>query len=159
MTLGGRIREIRRRQHLTLAQLSARCRISVSHLSEIERGRTTPSPQTIVRVADALEQSPSTLTEGVDGWDSDKQEMVESLMASGARITQQSDPQAEERVSAPLPQALEEMGRDPLVSAEITEDWLEFLGSLSFRGRQPSSKRDWLGLYLAIKPYFDERSG
>ena len=51
-TLYGRLRMLRTRAGFTLAQVSARAGITLSFLSDIERGRTQPSLDTLERIAD-----------------------------------------------------------------------------------------------------------
>jgi transcriptional regulator with XRE-family HTH domain len=52
--LGDRIRKIRRRLGLSLAELSSLCSISIAMLSHIERGRTDPSLKSLDRIRHAL---------------------------------------------------------------------------------------------------------
>lgn len=54
MTMGERIRSIRRQQKLTLTDVAALASISVSFLSEIERDRGNPSISVLKRIAYAL---------------------------------------------------------------------------------------------------------
>lgn len=51
---GGRIRELRRKGDLTLQQLADQAGISVGFLSQVERGKATPSLGTLAAIADAL---------------------------------------------------------------------------------------------------------
>jgi transcriptional regulator with XRE-family HTH domain len=53
--MGGRIRALRQRRHVTLQQLSNESGVSVGMLSQMERGRSSPSVRTLQRVAEALE--------------------------------------------------------------------------------------------------------
>lgn len=55
--MGSRIRSIRRERGLTLAELAGRCGLSVSLLSTVERGQTSPSVATLYAVASALDIS------------------------------------------------------------------------------------------------------
>lgn len=52
--LGGRIRTLRGDRNLTLAALSAESQVSVGMLSQIERGKTSPSLKTLDRLRVAL---------------------------------------------------------------------------------------------------------
>ncbi len=56
-TLAGRIRTLREQQGLTQEDFAARCGISVSFTSLLERGERSPSYETLVVIADALEVS------------------------------------------------------------------------------------------------------
>ncbi len=52
--LGERIKKLRLAQDLTLKQLEAKARVSATHLSEIERGLTSPTVGALARIARAL---------------------------------------------------------------------------------------------------------
>lgn len=53
--LAHRIRHLRERKGITQEELASRCGISVSFASLLERGKRSPSYETLVQVADALE--------------------------------------------------------------------------------------------------------
>lgn len=53
-TIGERIRDLRNARNLTLKDLSLRANISISFLSDIESGRTRPSVDTLLSLANAL---------------------------------------------------------------------------------------------------------
>ena len=64
--LGAKLRSIRRRNGLTLEELSVRCiqnnpdiAPSVSYLSMIESGKLTPSPQLLELLAGVFQRPPS----------------------------------------------------------------------------------------------------
>ena len=61
--LGGAMRRRRHARDLTLAQLSARAGVSVSMLSQVERGLLDPSLDSLRNIADALGTSPFRLLE------------------------------------------------------------------------------------------------
>lgn len=52
--IGARLRALRRERELTLAALSARCGVSVSYLSAVEKGINHPSLRTLAAVTEAL---------------------------------------------------------------------------------------------------------
>lgn len=54
---GPYIRELREGQGLSLRDLAAKCSVSASLLSQVERGVTTPSIQTLRAIAEALDAS------------------------------------------------------------------------------------------------------
>lgn len=60
--IGSRIRERRHERNLSLQELAGSAKISVSHLSRVERGLTLPSMAITVRIADGLSVSPEELT-------------------------------------------------------------------------------------------------
>lgn len=53
--LGSKIRFLRKKQKLTLQELSDKAKISLSYLSDIEKGRSNPSVDTLIGIAKALE--------------------------------------------------------------------------------------------------------
>jgi len=57
--LGSRIRGVRKERGLTLKQLEASSGFSATHISEIERGKTSPTVGALLRIARALEKDPS----------------------------------------------------------------------------------------------------
>lgn len=57
--LGRRIREARLQKGMTLKQLDQLSGFSATHISEIERGKTSPTIGALVRVASALGKEPS----------------------------------------------------------------------------------------------------
>jgi transcriptional regulator with XRE-family HTH domain len=63
-TLGRRIRGLRQRQKLTLSDVASVAGVSVSLLSQVERGKTDPSLDTLRDIADALGTTPFQLLAG-----------------------------------------------------------------------------------------------
>lgn len=59
--LGRRIRGIRHEKGLTLKEIEQRVGVSATHISEIERGKTSPTIQALEKVANALGVLPSHL--------------------------------------------------------------------------------------------------
>lgn len=57
--LGRRIRKLRMEMRLTLKQVETASGLSATHLSEIERGRTSPTIGALVRIARALNKDAS----------------------------------------------------------------------------------------------------
>lgn len=57
--LGQRIRQFRLEKRLTLKQVEERSGLSATHLSEIERGRTSPTIGALTRIARSLDKDPS----------------------------------------------------------------------------------------------------
>lgn len=53
-TLGRRVRRIRQEKGLTLKQVEERVGVSATHISEIERGNTSPTVRALERIARAL---------------------------------------------------------------------------------------------------------
>jgi transcriptional regulator with XRE-family HTH domain len=63
-SLGRRIRDLRQRQNLTLSAVASAAGVSVSLLSQVERGKTDPSLDTLRDIADALGTTPFQLLAG-----------------------------------------------------------------------------------------------
>lgn len=57
--LGRRIRKLRVERRMTLKQVETACGLSATHLSEIERGRTSPTIGALIRIARSLGKRPS----------------------------------------------------------------------------------------------------
>jgi transcriptional regulator with XRE-family HTH domain len=57
--LGKRIKKIRESKHLTLKNIEAAASISATHISEIERGKTSPTLGALVRISNALGKDPA----------------------------------------------------------------------------------------------------
>jgi len=61
--LGERIKQLRLAHDLTLKQVGEKAKVSATHLSEIERGMTSPTVGALVRIAHALGQEPAQLVD------------------------------------------------------------------------------------------------
>ncbi len=57
--IGRRIKKMREEQHLTLKNVEAKAGISATHISEIERGKTSPTIGALIRIANALGKDPA----------------------------------------------------------------------------------------------------
>lgn len=125
MKLHHRLKELRTAHSLTLKGLAERTGLSVSYLSDIERGRTTPSLATLESLASALEMTVIDFLTGVDF--------------------------AGEPTNASLPPGLAELLEDEEYQGEITPEWAAMLSKIQLRGRRPQTKEDWLILYLQLK--------
>jgi len=64
--LGKRIKKIREHRHLTLKNIEAAAGISATHISEIERCKTSPTLGALVRIAEALDKDPAYFIEEED---------------------------------------------------------------------------------------------
>jgi transcriptional regulator with XRE-family HTH domain len=65
--LGERIKRRRLARNLTLKQVGDKAKVSATHLSEIERGKTSPTIGALVRIARALGEEPARLVEEETG--------------------------------------------------------------------------------------------
>jgi transcriptional regulator with XRE-family HTH domain len=125
MKLQERLKEVRTVRNLTLKELAARSGLSVSYLSDLERGRTTPSLGTLEMLATALDMTVIDVLTGVD---------------FGGEPTEAS-----------LPAGLAALLADPEYGHDMTPEWLAMLSKIHWRGRRPQTKRDWLELSLYLK--------
>ncbi|MBD3368593.1 MAG: helix-turn-helix domain-containing protein [Candidatus Eisenbacteria bacterium] len=57
--LGQRLRIARFERNLTLKEVAARCGMSATHISEVERGKTSPTIGALERIAGALGENPA----------------------------------------------------------------------------------------------------
>jgi transcriptional regulator with XRE-family HTH domain len=64
--LGKRIKKVRETKHLTLKNIEAKAGISATHISEIERGKTSPTLGALVRISNALDKDPAYFVEERD---------------------------------------------------------------------------------------------
>ncbi|MCA9698029.1 MAG: helix-turn-helix transcriptional regulator, partial [Myxococcales bacterium] len=55
ITIGQRIREVRKKRELTLKQMGRRTNLSVSLLSQIERAESSASVSSLYKIANALD--------------------------------------------------------------------------------------------------------
>lgn len=125
MKLGERLRLIRKENKLTLKDLSQLADLSVPYLSDMERGVVNPSVDTLQKVAKAYDVKVADLFIGVE-------DMGES----------QSDT---------YPEGFADFLEDPDYEYEINADWKDLLMRIDFRGKRPSSKREWIELYLYLR--------
>jgi transcriptional regulator with XRE-family HTH domain len=130
MLLGQRIRELRNLKGKTLKDISSSTNLSVSYLSDIERGRTKPSLQSLETLAKHLDISVTDLLSGV--------EFAGSASESA------------------LPPGLGDLLQDREFGPQIDDDWLQLLQKINFRGKRPQTKHEWLELYLNLKRILDK---
>jgi len=131
MKLNDRLREVRRKCDVTLLQVAEVTKLSVSYLSDLERGRAKPSLDTLERLAAYYKMSMVDLLSGVDGWGTAS---VDSL--------------------APGLFAL-------LNKNEIDEAIAQELNRIELRGKRPQTEEEWRLLYLNLKsimkPYLSKQ--
>lgn len=125
MTLAERLRELRTERGWRLKDAADHSGLSVPYLSDLERGRTNPSLDTLQTLSQTYNLSVHDLLEPVDFYG--------------------------ERTPAALPKGLAELLADPVLGPEITPAWQETLSRIELRGKRPESKRDWYEIYLHLK--------
>ena len=121
MKLGERLRELRRQRDQTLLQVAQSTDLSVSYLSDAERGKARPSIDTLERLAAHYHLSLADLVDNVDGW-------------------------GEESLDA-LPAGLVALVNDGTIDAATARD----LGRIELRGKRPQDEEEWRELYLHLK--------
>lgn len=124
MTLGQRLRFLRKENHLTLKELSQLADLSVPYLSDMERGVVNPSVDTLQKVAKAYNMTVKEIFNDVEG-----------LGESAPTI---------------YPEEFELFLKEFESNYDIDDDWKDLLMKINFRGRRPSSQREWLELYLLL---------
>jgi transcriptional regulator with XRE-family HTH domain len=82
--LGRRIRKVRIERRMTLKQVEAGSGLSATHLSEIERGRTSPTIGALIRIARSLGREPAFFLETAELKDiaHQRRENLESIRLS-----------------------------------------------------------------------------
>ncbi len=125
MKLGQRLRSIRKENQLTLKDLSELADLSAPYLSDMERGVVNPSVDTLQKVARAYNTTVKELLNDVEGLG--------------------------ELVYTRYPPGFESFIKDPEYSSEMNEDWKQLLMKINFRGKQPSTKREWTEVYLSLR--------
>ncbi len=133
MKLGERLRELRQQQERTLLQLAQATSLSVSYLSDLERGRTNPSIDTLEKIATAYQMTLGDLVAGAEGWETSPQEG--------------------------LPSGLQELVDGGELDVAAARD----LSRVEFRGKRPQTADEWQLLYLHLKtpmrPYLTDDEG
>jgi transcriptional regulator with XRE-family HTH domain len=128
--LKDRLREIRQKRGVTLLQVAEAVKLSVSYLSDLERGRTKPSLDTLERLAAYYEMSVADLVSGIEGWGTHS---IEGL--------------------APGIIAL-------LEKKEIDEREAQDLNRIELRGKRPQTEEEWRILYqnlqFIMRPYLNK---
>ena len=129
MKLGERLRQIRKEHHLTLKNVSQKAELSIPYLSDMERGLVNPSLDTLQKVALAYDMTVKDLLTEVDG-------LGDTTNANNLKG---------------FDGLLEDYGQ------EINDDWKDLLLRISLRGKRPSSKREWVELYLHLRRILDPK--
>lgn len=130
MTLGERLRSLRKGRNLTLRHVEADTGISIPYLSDLERDKVpNPSLETLGKLANVFELAVGDLLDGVDE-------------LGGTRRG--------------VPPALLQLLEDEEVGGELTPEWIRALQGVQYRGRQPENAREWKELFFYLKRFFNE---
>jgi XRE family transcriptional regulator, regulator of sulfur utilization len=125
MKLHERLRELRQERGQRLKDVSEIAGISIPYLSDLERGRTNPSLETLQTLAGAYSISVHDLLEPVEFYG--------------------------EQTQSALPKGLAELVADPVLGAQISGDWVNSLSRIELRGKRPQTKEDWYDIYRNLK--------
>lgn len=125
MKLHERLRELRSERHLRLKDVAEVADISVPYLSDLERGRTNPSLETLQVLAGAYELTVQDVLTGVEFYG--------------------------DSTPASLPRGLADLVADPALGPQLTPDWVHTLSRIELRGRRPQTKDDWYEIYLHLR--------
>jgi XRE family transcriptional regulator, regulator of sulfur utilization len=125
MKLHERLRELRQERGQRLKDVSEIADISIPYLSDLERGRTNPSLETLQTLAGAY---------GIS---------VHDLLAPVEFYGEQS-------IQA-LPKGLADLVADPVLGGQITPDWVASLARIELRGKRPQTKEDWYDIFRNLK--------
>jgi len=125
MQLHERLRELRSERKLRLIDVSERSGVSVPYLSDLERGRTNPSLETLQTLAGAYSLTVQDVLHGVE-WYGDGS--VEAL-----------------------PRGLQDLMDDPALGVQITPDWAKTLARIELRGKRPRDKGEWYEVFLYLR--------
>lgn len=90
--IGRRIAQKRRKLLLTQAEVEAKADLSPRYLSNIERGRSIPSIDVLMQIADVLHMTPDEVLLGADR--ASQTELQEQLAVSLERLNPQQQEQA-----------------------------------------------------------------
>ncbi len=90
--IGRRIAQKRRKLLLTQAEVEAKAELSPRYLSNIERGRSIPSIDVLMQIADVLHMTPDEVLLGADGMQ--KGELSGQLEAKLKRLDKKQQEQA-----------------------------------------------------------------
>lgn len=121
MLLKDRLRQLRKNNGLTLAELALQSGLSISYLSDIERGKTNSSLRAIEAIANALDLPIVSLITGVE-------------------VDAEIDIQC-------LPDGLRQVAEE----YQLDDDWLKMLSQIQVRGQSPQSADAWLEVYLHLR--------
>ncbi|NJK46255.1 MAG: helix-turn-helix domain-containing protein [Pleurocapsa sp. SU_196_0] len=125
MKLHERLRELRQERGQRLKDVSEIAGISIPYLSDLERGRTNPSLETLQTLAGAYGISVHDLLVSVEFY---------------GEVSQQS-----------LPKGLADLISDPVLGQQITPDWISSLSRIELRGKRPQTKEDWYDIFRNLK--------
>lgn len=130
MTLGERLRAIRKERFFTMRDIELYTNINHATITNMENDRNLPSLQVLKRLADFYDMSVQDLFNGVEEYTRDYPPQGRSARGYDALIN------------------------DPDYKDEIDDDWKSLLWDVHLRGCRMRSKRQWLEMYLHLRRLF-----
>jgi transcriptional regulator with XRE-family HTH domain len=129
--LGSTIRFYRHGKGWSLADLSERSRVPKAYISDLENGAAgKPNIQYVFNIAEALDVT------------------LDDLVREATAKVQK----AKRRATGDLPPGLAELQEDLKFSDEpLSDDDVEMLAQVNFRGNRPKDKEGWRFVHQAIK--------
>lgn len=128
MELGERLRRVRKDRDLNLREVSERTDLSISYLSDLERGRgRNPSMETIEKLAECYGMSVGDLLRDVG----EEQLGTKTLPPELRRLVERED-------------------------SSITAEDARDLSRIEFRGKRPRSEDEWEALFWDLKTLLRE---
>lgn len=125
LTLGTKLRTLRKERRWSLSSVAKEAQISVAYLSKLELGQSNPTIDVLTKLAATFEMSIDELTQHTHA-----KQLPLSIPAS-------------------LHEFLDHYSED---FPELTDpDWTTTLANIRFRGRTPDQREDWLTLFLDLK--------
>lgn len=131
--LNERLAELRRDSKITLRELRDQIetktgeRLSVSYLSELERGSNIPPIETLTRLAHGYDLSLGDLLAPVDFFDA--------------------------QTDASYPKGL----RDFIQRYDLDPEWASVLSKIEFRGRRPDADSEWQAIHAMLKAFLEPK--
>jgi len=119
--LGAKLRALRKKRGHTLAEVGAQIGLSVSFLSDVERGRTRPSLGTLGKLAACYQL---TITDLLDGVDADESASTKEYLPGFEEFLHDTE------VDPDLVDLLMRVERRAKQRAQTKEDWMQYYYSL-----------------------------
>ena len=121
MTLGERIRELRKGQGWRLVDLKARADVSLPYLSDIENDKVNPSMDMIIRLADAFKMTATMLLDPINRI-ATEDTIVERYLEGDSDFGEQ-----------------------------LNADWIATLHRIEYKGQRLQTRRQWLEAFYFLQ--------
>ena len=130
MTLGKRLKLIRKDNNYRLIDVHEGTGLSLPYISELENNKSNPSIKTMEALAIFYRMTVGDLLADIDDMN-DKRNILDRC-----------------------PEPLLRLVTDPEYAGEFDEDWIELMLTIKYRGRTPKTMQDYLSLYLFFRRFF-----